>query len=194
VRPIDPGPRVAEILARAFVDDPGYVWVLQDDATRAARLAWLYDRLVRVYARIHARVFMEEEDSVACFLAPGQAVGLLDFLRAGLVRAPSRLSTGATARALYASSRIERLRTRVTKGQPHWYLDQLAVDPPAQGRGLGRRLLKECLTSLVEPAGLPCFLVTTKESNVAFYRGSGFRVGEEVRIGGFRAWGMLWGP
>jgi ribosomal protein S18 acetylase RimI-like enzyme len=190
VRPIDPSPRAAEILARAFVDDPGFEWVFPDPETRAARLSWLFTRLLGVSERVGARLFMEGDEAVACWIPPGKTIGLFDLLRGGLALAPARMSTRSTARALYASGRIERMRTRATKGRPHWYLDQLAVDPPAQGRGLGRRLLAECLASLAEPAGLPCFLVTTKEANVAFYRGSGFQVQEEGPIGGFYAWGM----
>jgi ribosomal protein S18 acetylase RimI-like enzyme len=194
VRPIDPDARAAEILARAFFDDPGYVWIFPDGATRAARLAWLYGRLVAVYARAAVRAFMEGEDAVACFIPPGRSIGIVDLLGGGLAVAPARMSAKSTVRALYALHQIESLRARATKKQPHFYLDQLAVDPPAQGRGLGRKLLAECLSSIVEPAKLPCFLVTTKESNVAFYRGSGFRVEEETPIGGFRAWGMMRGP
>jgi ribosomal protein S18 acetylase RimI-like enzyme len=184
--------RAAEVLARAFFDDPGFLWVFPD--ARAERLAWHYARVVVVYARVGVRTFMEGEDAVACWMPPGLVVSALDFVRGGMVSAPLHLSVGGTARALYGLHRLERLRARVTRGRPHWYLDQLAVDPPAQGRGLGRRLLTEGLATLVEPGGLPCYLVTTKASNVAFYRGSGFNVAREERIGGFHAWGMIREP
>jgi ribosomal protein S18 acetylase RimI-like enzyme len=190
VRPVDPSERAASVLAGAFWDDPGYAWVFPDEATRAERLAWLYTRLLATYARAGVRIFMEAEDAVACWVPPGRAIGVVDLLRGGFARAPRGMSMGGAARALYAMRHIERLRARATGGHLHWYLDQLAVDPRQQGRGLGRRLLHEGLAALVDPAGLPCFLVTTKERNVAFYRASGFRVHEEATIGGFRAWAM----
>jgi ribosomal protein S18 acetylase RimI-like enzyme len=149
--------------------------------------------LLGIHGRAGVRIFMEGDDAVTCWIPPGRTIGATDLVRGGILAAPAGMGVRSSGRALYAMHHIERLRARATRGRPHWYLDQLAVDPRAQGRGLGRRLLNESLAALADPGSVPCFLLTTKESNVAFYRGSGFRVDETKRIGGFQAWGMTRG-
>jgi GNAT superfamily N-acetyltransferase len=50
----------------------------------------------------------------------------------------------------------------------HWYLATLGVDPAHQGRGYGGRLLEAVLVRTDE-AGMPTYLETDKERNLAFY-------------------------
>ena len=55
------------------------------------------------------------------------------------------------------------------------YLWVMGVDPACQGRGVGGRLLQPVLARADEQ-GLPCYLETGSERNVAFYERRGFRV------------------
>ena len=48
---------------------------------------------------------------------------------------------------------------------PHWYLQNLAVSPEHQKKGMGRTLMEEGL-SLVDKEGLPSYLETQNERNV----------------------------
>jgi ribosomal protein S18 acetylase RimI-like enzyme len=59
--------------------------------------------------------------------------------------------------------------------EPHWLLDQLAVEPDAQGRGIGRAMLRHAIET-AEADGLPLFLETAVPSNLALYRRHGFEV------------------
>ena len=52
--------------------------------------------------------------------------------------------------------------------EPHWYLALLGVDPSHQARGLGTLLLEPALRRSDEE-GLPCYVETDKERNLAFY-------------------------
>ena len=63
----------------------------------------------------------------------------------------------------------------------HWYLAGLAVDPEHQGKGYGSKLLNETLSNIDEE-GLPCYLETEGEKNVAMYKHFGFKVIEEFTI------------
>jgi GNAT superfamily N-acetyltransferase len=50
----------------------------------------------------------------------------------------------------------------------HWYLGILGVDPPRQGEGHGAALIDRTLVRL-DDEGLPAYLETDKESNLAWY-------------------------
>ena len=57
----------------------------------------------------------------------------------------------------------------------HWYLWALGAEPGCQGRGIGGRLLQLVLAQ-ADSDGLPCYLETHAERNLAFYQKWGFEV------------------
>jgi GNAT superfamily N-acetyltransferase len=59
--------------------------------------------------------------------------------------------------------------------QPSWYLAAIGVEPGAQGRGLGRKLL-EWGVERAERAGERVYIETNAELNVPFYERAGLRV------------------
>jgi GNAT superfamily N-acetyltransferase len=63
--------------------------------------------------------------------------------------------------------------------EPCWFLDILAVDADARGRGLGRHLIEQGLARAHAEA-LPAFLETSVRHNVALYERFGFRVIDEL--------------
>jgi ribosomal protein S18 acetylase RimI-like enzyme len=69
----------------------------------------------------------------------------------------------------------ERARPR----QTHWYLGTLGTDPDRQGRGVGSALLRVVLDRL-DHEGLPAYLESSKERNLAFYARHGFQVTGEI--------------
>lgn len=88
----------------------------------------------------------------------------------------------------------EALGVPVTAG-PHWYLGVLATDPGRQGTGLGRAVTTPMLAA-ADRAGLPAYLETASDTNVAIYRRLGFAVVREVDLpgGGPRCWLMRRDP
>ncbi len=74
---------------------------------------------------------------------------------------------------------------------PHWYLEGLGTDPPAQGRGLAVAALAPVLARC-DTEMMPAYLESTKESNVGFYERRGFRVTQTIDVpdGGPRLWAM----
>jgi GNAT superfamily N-acetyltransferase len=54
-----------------------------------------------------------------------------------------------------------------------WYLSIVAVDPAAQGQGLGRKLLKPTIAE-ADRAGATCYLETFSQRNLSFYQRLGF--------------------
>ena len=66
--------------------------------------------------------------------------------------------------------------------EPHWYLSLLVVDPDWQRRGFGSRLIRPGLAAADEE-GLPCYLETQKEANLAWYARFGFELDAHHRAG-----------
>jgi GNAT superfamily N-acetyltransferase len=76
----------------------------------------------------------------------------------------------------------------------HWYLPLTGVDPIAQGRGLGSRLLRHGLT-MCDGAGLPAYLEATSPRNRVLYERLGFKVVELIQAGSSPPmWAMLREP
>jgi ribosomal protein S18 acetylase RimI-like enzyme len=96
-----------------------------------------------------------------------------------------------SARALRALTHVEHLHPK----DPHWYLGVLGTRPERQGTGVGSALLAPVLTRCDEE-GMPAYLESSKESNIAFYRRHGFEVTGEIPLpgGGPTVWPMWRDP
>ena len=78
-----------------------------------------------------------------------------------------------------------------TPTEEHWYLQLLATHPDWQRRGLGTTLMAS-MFERTDAEGLPCYLETETEVNVAYYRHHGFEVRSEWDVTeGPHMWGML---
>ena len=67
--------------------------------------------------------------------------------------------------------------------EPHWYLASLGTAVEQQGKGVGGALMRPVLEHC-DAEGIPCYLESSKERNVPFYRRHGFEVVEEVPLPG----------
>jgi ribosomal protein S18 acetylase RimI-like enzyme len=75
---------------------------------------------------------------------------------------------------------------------PQWNLETLGIRRAAQGGGICSRLLAPGVAR-ADDAGLPCYLITAKEQNLAFYERFGFEATLEALPlvpGGPTHWGM----
>ena len=77
--------------------------------------------------------------------------------------------------------------------EPHAHLVFLGVAPIAQGKGVGSAILKHTLAPL-DRAGVPAFLETTTERNVALYQRHGFEISGKFELPGLRMWTMTRAP
>jgi GNAT superfamily N-acetyltransferase len=183
----DEVPKLAAMLARAFHDDPVTAWFLRSDARRpkyAGRFfAWQLHRLLG-----QEQVFAAGDGSGAALWAmPGRwRESTWQALRLFVALVPA-----LGGHLPIAARGIERVEKRHPE-DPHLYLAVLGTDPSAQGRGVGTALLGPGL-ELCDREGLPAYLESSKESNLAFYARFGFRVTEEVAMpgGGPSVW-LMW--
>ena len=73
----------------------------------------------------------------------------------------------------YMSAKSAPVVRSVSGHFPVWYLSIVAVDPAAQGQGLGRQLLAPTLAEADRASAL-CYLETFSPRNFAFYERLGF--------------------
>jgi len=182
----------ADVLARAFHDDPAWVWMLPDERRRAALLPWLF----RVGFEVtDADVWTTEGRVRGCarWLPPGRAVMRVAPTLRALLTTPLRLRD-ATTRFLAYGRAVESMRNRVAPG-PHWYLAGIGVDPAEQRRGIGAALMQPGLDGAAR-SRVPAVLLTNSERNLSFYEAHGFHVVSEGSTPerGPHAWAMTWNP
>jgi ribosomal protein S18 acetylase RimI-like enzyme len=165
-------PSVARLFGRAFIDDAMLRWPLPPEAT-VEDLTELFAILLDVYWPLDA-ISVIGGEAAAVWLPPGESARFAE------IEGPTRESIrpltddgGARYDAFW-----DWLGEHVPD-EPCWFLDILAVDAGARGRGLGGRLIEHGLVR-AHADGLPAFLETSVLDNVALYERFGFRVIDEL--------------
>lgn len=186
--------RAAAVLARAFQDDPLMVVALPDAERRARSLPRLIELNVRYAARYGEVYATPGMEGAAVWLPPGRAQASRGgMLRVGALVAPLTVSWVALRRLAAQEALTAHLHGQHAP-MPHWYLSQIGVEPASQGRGFGGKLLAPLLARM-DAEGVPCYLETAREGNVALYRRYGFAIVAEGDLGGgLRVWAMLRQP
>jgi len=166
---------IAVLGARAFFDDPFFRHLSDEPRLRARGLT--------LFMRSHLVALGDTAVATGARSADGLLVGVCVWQRPGTYPLPIARQVremGGSLRALVPrpASLVTGLRYTLAmeKARPrdeHWYLCLLATDPIAWRRGVGTALLEPSLERNDED-GLPCYLETQKEDNLAFYRRFGF--------------------
>jgi ribosomal protein S18 acetylase RimI-like enzyme len=182
----------SDMLARAFQDDPAWVWLIPDAKRRARVLPWLF----RVGFDVTAADVWATAGPLlgaARWMPPGRAAMRVGPTLRALVTTPLRLGA-ATGPFLSYGAAVEALRVQAMPGD-HWYLAGIGVDPSAQRQGVGSALLQPGLTASAQD-GLPAVLLTNSAVNLPFYEGHGFEVVREGSTpeNGPHAWAMVRWP
>ena len=186
VRPADV-PAAAASLVRAFHDDPMLAYMFPDERTRErALLRFFKVQLRQTYLKRGLAYTTEDCRSTALWMPPRSGPPPT---RDVIAQLPMLLLLGRRAGA--ALRLVQLVESRHPKA-PHYYLGGLGTDPQWQGRGLGSAVLGPVL-DICDREGLPAYLESSKESNVAFYRRHGFEVVDEVSApdGSVRLW-LMW--
>jgi ribosomal protein S18 acetylase RimI-like enzyme len=175
-------------LGAAFLDDPIWQWLLGPRRITEQRAGRVLGAFAMTHLEDGLTSISHEGDSVAVWAAPKKfRISPREFLPY-LPLTVRSLGVGGVAR-LSRLAEIERLHPK----EPHYYLAILGTHPDAQGRGLGSAVLGPVLER-ADQEGVGCYLESSKESNVPFYRRHGFEVtGEHDVAGGKgpRTW-LMW--
>ena len=159
--------------------DPLLNWMVRDGMRHRDALHALFSLMV-AGPGLNGRWIdlIDDGAAVAVWLQPGQASSATG-LFAQLALVPRFLAIsgfGRIGRALAMGQMMDRLHPH----KPHAYLQFLGCHPAHQGRGLGSALLAHRLAQ-VDAAGLPSYLETGTERNVALYLRHGYSVSNESR-------------
>jgi ribosomal protein S18 acetylase RimI-like enzyme len=97
-----------------------------------------------------------------------------------LRQAPDWLAIVGVARLTRLAGGLNQLLRKHPR-KPPYYLPFVGVDPSAQGRGLGKTVLRPVLERC-DALGLSAYLENTNARNLALYERLGFRVLEELVV------------
>ena len=182
----------AQVLARAFFDDPMMVYIMPDDAQRREILPAFMDAGVRICEN-DGEVYTTPGVVLgnACWLPPGATeVNDERLAAAGGLEVIERMGEEAGGRFAGLMGHMGELHEQAVPAE-HWYLLILGVDPPRQGQGVGGSLIEPVLRR-ADAEGRLCYLETMKPRNVTFYQKHGFEVVVDGTLpdGGLRFWTM----
>jgi ribosomal protein S18 acetylase RimI-like enzyme len=172
-------PRLAEVLGRAFHNDPVACWILPDAERRRRRLPRVYAMQLRSLFIAQGTTQVAVRDGViqagALWNPPGRwkASALVQMRQ---LPGALRLAGAGFGRLMGVTRALEQAHPR----RPHWYLADLGTDPDAQGTGLGRLLLESQLARCDERSENA--YLETPGSNVAYYERVGFSVTQRISI------------
>jgi ribosomal protein S18 acetylase RimI-like enzyme len=164
-----------ELLCEAFADDPQANYLVPANVgDRPALMAYLF-RLLLLCGGNRALTDADGQTlkGVALWLPPGQLVGPVDLLRAGLYELPFRLPWQYLPRWQVVLT-LDRYHHQAMP-MPHWYLMLLAVSPRYQRQGIGHQLIQPILAEC-DRTHLPCYLETSTEGALRFYQRHGFEI------------------
>lgn len=174
------GDAAAALLTRAFQNDPLFEHACPDPFERARWLPWMF--------RWDAwRGFLSGETLGTSGRLHGVAVavrpGVGPFTEADLARFDyerGRQVVGSeiwdrVGAALTAALKPAEEALHEAVPEPHWYLDIIAVEPAAQGRGIGSALL-HAVAALADADAVPIALLIDNPTPLKFYQRLGYEV------------------
>jgi ribosomal protein S18 acetylase RimI-like enzyme len=170
---------MAAQMARTFLDDPVTSHIFRNEARREAGLRAYFGTQMKADYLPFGGCYTAEGYAGSAIWAPagkpmpGVVAGMLTMLPV----LPYVIANMRTTFQLL--SLIESKHPR----EPHWYLASLGTAVEQQGKGVGGALMRPVLDHC-DAEGIPCYLESSKERNIPFYRRHGFEVVEEVPLPG----------
>ena len=178
--------QAAEVLGRAFEDDPLTSYFFPDPVDRESGARRVYEFLVS-YGVTYGEVYGcrlphgRRLDGVAVWIISERArMTGRQILRSGSLLNMLKLGAASGPRMAAFGRFVTRKRQELVPSR-HWYLQAVGVDPRSQGKGYASRLLRPMLER-IDAEMLPCYLETQRGENVSLYEHFGFRVIEEFSV------------
>lgn len=157
---------IGEITADAFRNDPFNLWLFGN----FAGIRNLFHLQARSIYVPRGFCYTLGKDGACMWMLPGGDANFSywDYLRFAVPTA-FLCGPGAVRRGILTGEAMEARHPHF----PHAYLFSIGVRPQAQGKGLGRRLIRPVLDAC-DCAGLPAYLENSNPANTGFYNSCGF--------------------
>jgi ribosomal protein S18 acetylase RimI-like enzyme len=179
---------LSQSLARAFLTDPVFRFLAPngDDAARLKKLEAVMGIFFKLGLPHGACYTTTHYESVTLWRPPNEwDVPFWAYVTNG----PALLSAfgGGVFRALAVADMMEKVHPH----EPHWYLQTIGTDPAFQGKGYGGVIMRDRLAA-VDAAHMPCYLESSKDTNIPIYQSFGFELTGEMQVpnGGPKIWPM----
>ncbi len=180
-------PSISKMVAKSFAHDPAFEYGFKPNIISKSKEEDMFNRLFEVYIKAamrHQYCLVGEIDneiiSVALIASPtSKKVRLIDYLRSGGISMLPYLNPFKLNNFFAFFDEAKRV---CKENVPHgWYVDLLGVSSKHQGKGLGSKIIKECLIPFVHnKQGKAITLITNTELNSRFYLKNGFKlIGKE---------------
>jgi GNAT superfamily N-acetyltransferase len=165
----DAVPKVAAVLADAFINDPVFTWLLPGSLRLQARLRTMFAAEMEQYVLPNGTVWTTSGyDGAVTELPPGawempkSATGkeALKWVR-------------AFGRRLPLAIRVQHATEERHLREPHFYVRTVGVRTALQGQGVGSALMQPTLER-ADSAGLPTYIEASSEGSAALYERLGF--------------------
>ena len=170
---------MAAQMARTFLDDPVTSHIFRNEARREAGLRAYFGTQMKADYLPFGGCYTAEGYAGSAIWAPA-GKPLQTVLAGMLTLLPVLPYVVANMRTTF---RLLALMESKHPREPHWYLASLGTAVEQQGKGVGGALMRPVLAHC-DAEGIPCYLESSKERNVPFYRRHGFEVVEEVPLPG----------
>jgi GNAT superfamily N-acetyltransferase len=179
---------LAPVLGRAFVNEPMMTWPLGDHGDLADRFTRCFSYFLEEVLRLGIVWEAGDGDGAAIWIPPRQFEG--SERHPWYQERISELADDGGRRYVAFWDWVDS-RTPAEL----WQLDTIGVDPPEQGRGIGRALIETGLAR-ADDDRIGAFLSTGTRGNVSIYGRCGFRLVEDLDApgGGPHIWFMRWDP
>lgn len=165
----DAVPKVAAVLADAFINDPVYTWLLPGSLRLQARLRTMFAAEMEQYVVPNGTVWTTSGyDGAVSELPPGAWEMPLSFTGTEALKWMRAFGT-----RLALAGRVHRAMDERHLREPHFYVRTVGVRTVLQGQGVGSALMQPTLER-ADSAGLPTYIEASSERSAALYERLGF--------------------
>jgi len=173
----DDADAIADTMAKAFFDDPLICFLLKDEASRPAKMPKLFKLLFKLGLPHDACDVTSDYEAVALWRPPGAwHIPYWQYLTNGAAFLDV-FGFGGARHVTWVMDVIEKRHPH----EPHYYLQALGTDTAKQGKGFGGVVIRRHI-AVADAAGMPCYLESSKDTNIPIYKSFGFEVTGEIAL------------
>ncbi|MEO6832283.1 MAG: hypothetical protein ABI378_07750 [Chitinophagaceae bacterium] len=174
-------PRAAEVLTTAFVNDPIFKFIFNDEAHYETAAPWLFSTWIR-WSVMFGNAWMSDDGKAVIIMRSLEhsEMSLWSMIRAGMLPTPWKLGWRAFKRFYFEIvATLDKKHASIMGKQAHWY--GWMVGATERGAGSGGPLINHC-ANIADEKGLPVFLETATPENLPLYAAKGFQVMDSTVI------------